>query len=234
MLDLLFLSWNRWEFTEVALDCLIANTDWGEVNKLIVYDDGSEVETVERLVRRVFEEVPHEDVEFRSTGYRSPVAVMVDYLKDTPSDIFVKIDNDVAVPPGWLGQLAEAWSDDVDLLGMELGMPPSDSVPDPPPVVRTAIPTRHIGGVGMMRTEAFGRRFPKPNGRFGFTEWQHIRRPRRAWVFPEIDAVCLDRLPVEPWVSLSREYEQRGWQRPWWKYSMDAKERWEWMTSSIV
>jgi hypothetical protein len=90
-------------------------------------------------------------------------------------------------------------------------------------------PARHIGGVGMMRASAFAGKPIKPSGRFGFTEWQHTYRPRRGWIFPEILAPCLDRVPVEPYASLSTTYERLGWQRGWWKYPLGADRYWSWM-----
>jgi hypothetical protein len=87
----------------------------------------------------------------------------------------------------------------------------------------------------MMRTEAFtGRKPIKPSGRFGFTEWQHTHKPKLGWVFPEINAPCLDRLPIEPYVGWSTVYESLKWQRAWWKYPLGADRYWNWLTGVAV
>jgi GT2 family glycosyltransferase len=41
VIDLIFLSHNRREFTEACLQNLIRNTNWDRVNRLILYDDNS-------------------------------------------------------------------------------------------------------------------------------------------------------------------------------------------------
>jgi len=232
MLDILFLSWNRWEFTELSLRLLFENTNWELTRRLVVYDDGSDSTTVGRL-QSLIGEAPCEVV-FRQTHERSPVGVMLHYLRNDPAEQFAKIDNDIAVPPGWLESLLCVWSPEIDLLGMEIGHPHGLQTDDMSFIKRMFVPARHIGGVGMMRSSAFGgARRMRANGRFGFTEWQHTNRPRVGWIFPEVNAPCLDRVPVEPWVSLSAFYEQVGWQRPWWKYPMESAHHWDWFPSTI-
>jgi hypothetical protein len=235
--DILFLSWNRAEFTEVALDCLVHNTNWRMVRRLVIYDDGSEPEQLGVISRCVPSPgdvaVP---VDVRHTRRLGPPGVMLDYLRHDPAEVFVKIDNDIAVPELWLEDLSSAWGADIELLGMEVGHPHGFK---PEGVIdygrHVFVPARHIGGVGMMRAEAFlSRRSMRPDGRNGFTEWQHTHQPRRGWIFPEINAPCLDRLPIEPFVSLSKEYERRGWQRPWWKYPLDADRYWDWLAKGEV
>lgn len=225
-LDVLYLSWNRWEFTEATLPLLWANTEWDLVRRFVVYDDGSEPPILAKLEALVASSPV--EIDFRKTHHRSPVAVMRDYLTHEPASTFAKIDNDVAVPPGWLSDLLSVWADRIDLLGMELGQPHGLLAANGEP--RRFVESSHIGGVGLMRTSAF-ERYPKmrPVGRFGFTEWQHTYRPVRGWIFPEVNAPCLDRLPTEPWVGLSERYESFGWQRPWWKYPAEASRYWEWM-----
>ena len=235
MLDVLYLSWNRIEFTEQTLPLLLANTDWSDA-RLVVYDDGSEAHAVERLTA-ILEGSPAEFI-FNRTHYRSPVAVMCDYLfKSQPTEIFAKIDNDVCVPPGWLDSMLEVFTPKVELLGMEVGHPNGIEPIEPPETEHVMIPARHIGGVGLMRTSAFThphRKAPKPVGRFGFTEWQHTYQPVRGWIFPDLPVPCLDRIPTEPWLSLSLFYEQAGWQRPWWKYPVEASCYWEWMEEGVA
>jgi hypothetical protein len=40
--DLLYLAFNRLAFTRLTFETLLANTDWNLVDRLLVYDDGSE------------------------------------------------------------------------------------------------------------------------------------------------------------------------------------------------
>jgi hypothetical protein len=232
--DLLFLTWNRAEFTEVALGCLARNTNWRLVNRLVVYDDGSDQDQLEQIVAAVPGPadigVP---IDFRHTVGLGPPGVMLDYLGHDPTEVFVKIDNDIAVPGGWLEALTGVWEDRLDLLGMEIGMPRGlSSLPWPEEeAARTWEPCRNIGGVGMMRSSALLRQHPplKPNGRFGFTEYQHTHKTASGWIFPEINAPCLDRVPVDPFASWSAGYVERGWQREWWQYPQTADRYWSWL-----
>lgn len=228
-LDILFLSWNRWEFTECALRHLFRNTEWTHVRKLVVYDDESAEPAAQRL-RQLLDDSPVE-VALRVRRLRSPVAVMLDYLGSAPADVFCKLDNDIVVPPGWLPEMLAVWTDHMDLLGMEIGHPMGLGYPEITGE-RVFVPCSHIGGVGLMRSGAFleARHAMRPNGRFGFTEWQHTERPVRGWIFPEILAVCLDRVPVEPWAGLSAAYRQAGWQRDGYLYPLDATRYWDWIT----
>jgi hypothetical protein len=86
----------------------------------------------------------------------------------------------------------------------------------------------HIGGIGLMRVSTFKRRTRLvANGRFGFTEWQHEYQPKRGWITPDLPVVLLDRMPIEPWASLSARYISEGWQRRWTTYFEDAG-HWYW------
>lgn len=226
--DVLYVAWNRLEFTRASFELLLTNTDWDRVARLVVHDDGSDDGTYEWLRD---EGVPAAaaglmDVELRRTGYGSPVAVMNDYLSATDADVFAKIDNDIAVPPGWLPAMLDVWDRaGVDLLGMEagrVGVPGRDDHPDP------AAPSEygweacsHIGGVGLMSVSGFTRRprIPVRGQRFGFTEWQGHYDVPRAWIYPDLMVPQLDRVPLEPWQSLAREYLGRAWQREWPDYS---------------
>ena len=152
------------------------------------------------------------------------MAIMNDFLTNRdPSRWFAKIDNDVIVPPGWLNNCLEIIEryPGVDLLGIE----PKYEVGD---FRRKAMITKHIGGIGLMRRAAF-QTLPEARGRFGFTEWQH-ENPQvvKAWINPALPVILLDRLPFEPWASLSRDYEARGWQRPWRRYTEEDSKIWEW------
>jgi hypothetical protein len=55
-------------------------------------------------------------------------------------------------------------------------------------------------------------------GRFGFTEWQNRNDLKRGWITPDLLVPQLDRVPVEPYRSLSETYIENGWQRAWTPY----------------
>lgn len=219
-LDIIYLTYNRLDFTRLTFHLLLANTDWSHVDRLIVFDDGSTDGTREWLD----ENIPRTPVpaSLVHLGFGSPVSTMNYYLQGDPADRFVKVDSDVAMPPGWLGALLAAAErhPEIDLLGMEAGQTwlPTDRSPefsgwDGSYTVRAC---SWIGGVGLMRTQAFrDRPAMVPIGRFGFTKWQQIHEPPRAWIEPDLLCPQLDRIPVEPFVSLSRRYIAAGWQREW-------------------
>lgn len=223
--DVLYLSWNRLEFTRTSFRCLLENTDWSLVNRLVIYDDESDDGTFEFLEERT-RFLPF--VELVRLKLGSPVRVMSRYLEHTVATWFAKIDNDIAVPPGWLEALLGVVerNPEIELLGMEagrMGYPGSAGGPGSDWVGEYGFePGSHIGGVGLMRVEAFTTRPEIPaRGRFGFTYWQDRYGPVRGWIVPDLMVPQLDRVPVEPYASLSAEYLEKGWQRSW--PSMDPK-----------
>lgn len=228
-LDILYVAWNRREFTEFSWAMLMENTPWNRVSKLVVYDDGSVDGTSDFLRKQVKRNAPVE-ADFWQDGHRgSPPAVMNGYVARSGAEWFAKIDNDIIVPPGWLEAMQEVIDGNptVELLGMEAGrgLPVT---PEWDGIYRFE-PGSHMGGVGLLKVDAFLRRtkMTEGDGRFGFTEWQHEYRPVRGWINPDLPVVSLDRVPFEPWASLSERYVERDWQRPWGKYHERA-DYWEW------
>lgn len=199
------------------------------MSRLVVYDDGSEPWT--RLwLQDSCAAVDVVPVDFRAgRRWGSPVAIMAHYLSHNPAERFVKVDNDIALAPGWLDALltvADAHRY-VDLLGFELGMTQVLGRDHP----FTFEPSSHIGGIGLMRTRAFENRPLKPLGtHYGFTEWQHTHgEVRRGWITPDLLCPLMDRLPFEPFLSLSARYQRLRWQRPWGTYPVRMGWAWEWM-----
>ena len=220
--EILYLAWNRLEFTSATWSWMLAHTNWDLVSKLVVYDDGSEDGTLEFLreatargkIRYHHRDIP---IELRVSDLRSPPAIMNHFLATCEADTFAKIDNDIALPVGWLDKMTSVLDDhpEIDLLGMEPGMVALSDVDHPGHVV----PCTHIGGIGLMRVSAFKSRPEIPSrGRFGFGEWQQRYEVPRGWIIPDINCPQLDRAPLEPWVSLTEEYIDKGWSRPWPKY----------------
>ena len=123
VIDILFLAHGRSEFTAASYRALIDNTGWSGA-RLILFTDGD--------LPRCPGREPDIMITQKTGG---PIAIMLDYLAHAPllgcvADLFVKIDNDVIVPPGWLDQCVETMEahPELDLLGIE---PPASRTPAP-------------------------------------------------------------------------------------------------------
>jgi glycosyltransferase involved in cell wall biosynthesis len=224
--DLLFLAWNRLEFTRETFTALLTNTDWRSIHELFVYDDGSEDGTREWLERAI-RDVPA-PARLVRTRLGAPVGAMLDFFDASSALILGKLDNDAMVPPGWLRQSLDVLDrhPELDLLGIEAMYPHVDDVELP----RSYTPARFIGGLGLYRREAFADSRPTPsNTYYGFGEWQSAQGPGLVigWITPSIPVFLLDRLPLEPWRTYSQSYIERGWQRPWAGYD-PASTLWHW------
>ena len=229
MIDLIYLAKGRSEFTRASLDALMANTNW-KLARLIVYTDGDPWSFLSRS-------------EVRMAPYGGPVAIMNAYLAGPGTPIFAKIDNDVIVPPGWLDRclgVMEKYGHNcgLDLLGIE---PWESRTPAPwtngkrePDFWERDLPfvsCNSIGGIGLMRRSAFATADQmKPRAIYGgFTDWQlQHSEVQKAWIYPSLDLFLLDRLPVEPWATLSKEYIRTGRQRPWTNYDPADSALWDW------
>jgi len=224
--EILYLAWNRREFVGLTWRLLIANTDWGMVDKLTVYDDGSEDGTLEFLRERIGDcPVEHE---LRESNLRAPAAIMNHFLATQRSPFMVKLDCDIAVPPDWLPTMVRVMRENpkLVLLGSEAGQ---TRLPDGEEKHR-AERCSHIGGVGLMRTAPLQALPPIPaRGLFGWTEHQQRHNIPRAWITPDLMMPQLDRVPTEPWISYSQEYIRKGWQRDWGPYPRERTEFYDWI-----
>jgi len=255
MIDLLYLTYNRKDFTAASLKALKQNTNWSLVRRFSVYDDCS-IDGTREMVEQFLNELqsmegggPICTLTVGKLG--GPVSVMAEFLREKSDlDLFCKLDSDVIVPPGWLDSCLSVMKRNplVDLLGIE----PWQSRTPPPWAagVRSDLDQdKHltawtqgkpgfakcdsIGGIGLMRRKAWEGRGSMavhgPNGVGGFTDWQVAHRDVvKGWVIPPLKLFLLDRLPMEPWKTLSARYEAKGWQRPWSRYGADAAELWSW------
>jgi hypothetical protein len=234
-IDILYPMKGRRRFSEASFAALLANTDWSLVNCFYVYDDGSsKAEGNRKWMTKAIGGCPASH-KFRSTSLGSPVAVMNDYLDGTDADCFAKIDNDIIVPPDWLEALSSVMEaePELELLGTEAGM--AGYPPDGWDGSYGFEQCSHIGGVGLMRVSAFQhaeRGRPRPNGRFGFTEWQHEHEPMRGWIKPDLRLFALDQLPFDPWFTLAKDYVALGIAREWGKYDRLMSWYWSWFTDA--
>lgn len=228
MIDLLYVSFNRVEYTRLTFRALLDHTDWGQVRHLFVCDDGSTDGTAGYLAEACRDcPVPYT---INGERFGGPVAAMNWYLDHASPDVemFGKVDNDMVVCPGWLGEMLHQMElhPRIDILGMEpfLGDPAM-----PGTVHRDIEPCEHIGGKGLIRHRAFGDDRMTANGYFGFTGWQTSNPDvHKAWIKPDLPVFGLDQMRPDagPWRGLALVYEQKGWQRLWPSYGGDDHYRW--------
>lgn len=241
--DILYCAHNRRAFTEDSLAMLERNTNWSLVQTLWLYDDAS-TDGTRDVICDFLHRVPVDRHGLAAGTYGGPVTVMNDYLHSCEVPAFAKIDNDVMVPSGWLDACVSVMegAPELDLLGIE---PPMSRTPAPwamgQPVARPEFDVasqrngyarcESIGGIGLMRARAFhGRRKMQPFKTYGgFTNWQTENRDLiKGWITPPLNVFLLDRLPMEPYLSLSKHYMAQGWQRPWTNYSFADSALWDW------
>jgi len=240
--EILFLTHNRRQYATLAWETMLQNTDWSRVSKLWLFDDSS-TDGVQDLVSVWQRRCPTE-AEVVKGNWGSPVTAMSDFIGRAiwrgSAEFLAKIDSDVMLPPGWLGDCLTVLSDhpEVNLLGIEArGNSAADSAPSG--TVRLPTPSEWIGGIGVFRREAFlsvalpcrepgatsDRKF------FGWQAWQ-MRFPnqaRAAWLSPSLQVFLLDRLPLAPWDGLGKLYVRAGWQRAAPYYYGEAwAGLWEW------
>jgi glycosyltransferase involved in cell wall biosynthesis len=221
--SILFVAKNRKQFTEWSLTSLLGNTNWDLVEKLWLNDDGS-VDGTDLVLEDAAHFVPIES-EVRRTNIGSPISIANDAVFECKTQFIAKIDNDTLLPPGWLDVAMEviAGEPKTDLVGLEYwglegGLP-----------YRPA-PAAFVGGLFLARRDIFqGKKLPESHGiYYGWQDWQNQQQIKRSWIQPSIPVVLLDRIPVEPCASLTKEYEAKGWQRPWERYGPEQAHLWNW------
>lgn len=232
MIDIVFPVYNRAEFTRVSARALAQYTNPELVATAHVYDDNSTDGAGEEAFEILSKAFPTSVSKIRrETGFGGPVEVMNEHLRFAKMPLFAKIDNDTVVCPHWLDICLNVMmaNPDLDLLGIE----PHHAIkaPEPPFAERSYEPARHIGGIGLMRTECFRRsrrELYQSQIYYGFTHWQCLEEDvKKGWLTPALPITLLDRIPVDPWKSLSLKYLANKWQREFSLYDPTSTELWE-------
>lgn len=232
MIDILYVAYNCQDFTRMSLEALLKNTNWKEVRKLYVHDDGSTDGTAVYLRATLADYCPVE-YDFQCVRLGGPVAAMNAYLdkhaeERADTETFAKIDNDFVVCPGWLDEMLHVmWlKPGVDVLGME---PFVGDVTAPPLRTRDITECEHIGGKGLIRLRAFRNCRMRADGRNGFTGWQTSHPDvTKAWVTPDLPCFGIDQLPIVKFQELSEYYAEMGWHRTWPPYAVASHDYWDW------
>lgn len=222
----LFLpTWNRAEFTRMVLEGLLENTPREHIAELLIIDAQSEDGTADYLKDMVCK-LADLNARFIENPERQVVSSMVMAAHLATSDWIAKIDSDTIVPPQWLEtcidlvtRYPELWA-----LGIE---PSTDFGPVPPNGYRYAR-TRYVGGIGLFRKSAWDGLKPGSHMFSGWPEHQTSMSWVKGWIHPPIKAFLLNRLPFEPFKSISLKYIKRGWQRVCSPYSETQAYRWDW------
>lgn len=246
-IDILYLACGRPEFTQASLSSLLLHTNPALVDRLLICLDGGADIRLSAIAGLTANMMFDHFVNRERHG--GPVAIMNKFLDQPGAPIFAKIDNDVILPPGWLDAAAAVMQENptLDFLGIE---PPASRTRNPSRIVHMAGPpavpedrtcqggyasTYCVGGVGLFRRSVFEgrpRMAPHHSGRGGFGEWQLLHHEvTKGWIVPPLKLFLLDRLPFEPWLSLSKKYNAEGIQRPWTNYEdtpANAAELWAW------
>lgn len=225
-IDLLFLACNRLEFAQESFHWLMSHTDWSLVRHVTVWDDGS-VDGTDVWLEEQLGQIPVSN-EFVRSEIGSPVDVMAEWIENCQAPILAKIDNDVVLPEGWLrtAVLTLEAAPELDFLGLEAHNPISHSDEG----ARSYNEATFVSGLGLYRRNAFAKTRPVSHERwFGFEQWQAKQGPdlKVGWIDPALPIFLLDRLPIEPWRSLSDGYAAQGWHRRWQAYDKTS-DLWSW------
>ena len=231
--SLIFPCRNRLEFTRQSWAALMQNTDWSLVSEFHVYDDGSTDDTATWLMAAIQEPPLKGTVRrsFRGTEFHSPMGVTIDWIARSRAPILAKLDNDTIYPPGWLNVALDVMErhPELDMLGLEAMRA---IAPIGGNTVHDYLPAQFISGLGLYRRAAFADQLPVDGGYFGLEEFQMQTAGLTAgWILPSLPVFLLDRLPMEPWRSLSEEYVRKGWQREWsldLRYKPEESDKWSW------
>jgi glycosyltransferase involved in cell wall biosynthesis len=221
----MFLAKDRLEFTRESLRALRKNTNWSLVDKFVLYDDGSKDGTLEFLQAQAAEM----GAELRQTGLGSAVLAQNHFIERSTADFVAKCDNDAMYPPEWLevGLGVLDRNPQLDVLCLE-----ERGLTGP-------LPYSYEGavegdGLFIARGSLFrGRPLPTAIRKYwGWETWMREYSIKTGWLKPSIPVFLLDRVPIDPWRTLSDEYTERGLQRALGgavrRYDMSRAYLWEW------
>jgi glycosyltransferase involved in cell wall biosynthesis len=219
--DLMFLAKNRLRFTQESFSWLRRNTNWDLIDNFVIYDDGSEDGTAEWLK----EQASRVGAEFRPTNFHSGLIAGNDFVSKSKADFVAKIDNDAMYPPNWLDLGLEVMQShpELQMLGLEYMGIPGD-------LPYSYYEVADADGLWIARGEIFrnGSLPAVTDVYFGMHPWVMNNGIKSGRLKPSIPVFLLDRLPMEPWCSLSREYTDRGWQRTFPSYEPNMSHLWDW------
>ena len=237
-IDVLFLAYNRLEFTKIALGALVRSISFDALSHLHIFDDGSTDGTAEWLESHLATFHNREMVTLHRTSFRHPVAAMNHFAtKVCTTNYFAKVDNDAVLPMFALDAAVRAIekNPEMDNLGIEAiasNVVPIDSLESPgpgPSFYRTYQKADWISGLGLYRTSQWRDSQPKAFDRwFGLENWMHERNSVCGWIDPAFPVFLLDRLPLPRFQALTAEYAAMGWQRVWPPYKAEQSALWDW------
>ncbi len=224
-ITLLFPTFNRLEFTKIALQALVKNTPPKLVHRLLVVDASSDDGTAEYLkdylaTPRAF---PARLISIRE---RHVAHAMLKAHKEARTSLIAKVDSDTVVPPGWLEACISVMSRTPSIWA--LGIEPFTPIKACAPEERGFKEARFVGGIGLFRRAAWDGLRPGIPPFFGWTEHQNRSSWKKAWLDPAMPVFLADHLPFEPFSSLSKKYVEKKWQRSWPFYPTSEAFRWEW------
>jgi hypothetical protein len=239
------LAKGRPEFTAASLEALAKNTNWGRVDAFVVFTDGGEWSTsiIGPVPARVIASplggpvaVMNDYLNYRSAPLWAKIDndvivppgwldACLDVMDAHPELDLLGIEPpESRTPAPWMRSRVPAPENNPALKKHAF----SGINPACPGMCYAACDS--IGGIGMFRTRAWQGRAPmRPHSTYGgFTDWQENYTARvggtRArlhigWIVPPLKLFLLDRMPMEPWASLSKRYISENQQREWTNYS---------------
>jgi GT2 family glycosyltransferase len=224
-LDLAYFAKNRLAFTKESLRTLRANTDWSRVTNFVIYDDGSTDGTLEFLQQQATEL----GTELRQTSFGSGLTARSDFFRRSTADLLATIDNDAMYPPNWLdiGLGVMQRNPTLPMLCLENIWNLSGPLP------HSYQPAPAGDGLAIIRRSIFLHGdYPVARGVYhGLDDWCRKHKLTIGWIKPSLPVFLLDRIPFDPWYSLSESYKAKGWQRDVGNmhiYRMDESYLWNW------
>lgn len=224
-IDLFMPTFNRLEYTKIAVESLFSTTDARLVTQFIVVDGNSDDGTTQYLEKTLG------DAPFKSRLIRIRERHVVHAMQaardacQTP--IVAKLDSDTVACPDWLPISLDVLNRHPDVWALGIGAGES-MVPWTSKEPRSYLAAKHVGGVGLFRRKAWEGLMPETAPYHGWTTHQWNSPWKKGWLMPNLPIFLLDQLPFEPFVSLRSEYFNRGWHRTRSGYRESQEAYWTW------